>query len=231
MVIVAILLWIPAVTPVWSQSADDDDAAITLRLLEEGEGEADVVRELALPPAASDEGRGSSALGLAMANRVRGVAEDAEASDTEREAGQLTLPETASDEARERAAFGLETANEARERGREFGQERAEAAREEAADRRDQAQAVSGRERAEAAREEAADRRDQAQAETAREEAADRRDQAQAEMAREEAADRRDQAQAVSGQEQAGEAGGHVDRPETPAVPAVGPPAGRPGRP
>ncbi len=42
---------------------------------------------------------------------------------------ELRLPDTASDVARERAAQGLDTANQARELGREFGQQRAEQAR------------------------------------------------------------------------------------------------------
>jgi hypothetical protein len=43
---------------------------------------------------------------------------------------RIELPERAAVRARERSAFGLETANQARERGREFGQERATEARE-----------------------------------------------------------------------------------------------------
>jgi hypothetical protein len=43
---------------------------------------------------------------------------------------RIELPERAAERARERSAFGLETANQARERSREFGQERAAEARE-----------------------------------------------------------------------------------------------------
>lgn len=50
--------------------------------------------------------------------------------EVERVISEIQLPQKASPVARERAAEGLETANEARERGREFGQERAEQARE-----------------------------------------------------------------------------------------------------
>jgi hypothetical protein len=50
--------------------------------------------------------------------------------DAERVISEIQLPETASPVARERAAQGLETANDARARGREFGLERAEQARE-----------------------------------------------------------------------------------------------------
>jgi hypothetical protein len=53
--------------------------------------------------------------------------------DIQRVISEIRLPEQASPVARERAAKGLETANEARERAREFGQERAEQAREGAA--------------------------------------------------------------------------------------------------
>lgn len=53
--------------------------------------------------------------------------------EAERVISEIQLPQQASPVARERAAAGLETANEARERGREFGQERAEQARDRAA--------------------------------------------------------------------------------------------------
>ncbi len=43
---------------------------------------------------------------------------------------RLELPESASDQGRESSRHGLDTATEARERGREFGQERAAEARE-----------------------------------------------------------------------------------------------------
>lgn len=52
--------------------------------------------------------------------------------DVERVISEIQLPARASAVARERSAHGLETANEARERGREFGQERAEQARDQA---------------------------------------------------------------------------------------------------
>jgi hypothetical protein len=48
----------------------------------------------------------------------------------ERVVTDIQLPEKASPVAKEHAAKGLNTANEARKRGREFGQERAEQARE-----------------------------------------------------------------------------------------------------
>jgi hypothetical protein len=48
----------------------------------------------------------------------------------ERVVSEIQLPEKASPVAQERAAKGLDTANEARKRGRELGQERAEQARE-----------------------------------------------------------------------------------------------------
>jgi hypothetical protein len=48
----------------------------------------------------------------------------------ERVVSEIKLPEKASPVAQERAAKGLGTANEARERGNEFGQERAQQARE-----------------------------------------------------------------------------------------------------
>src|SRR5688572_20164616 len=48
----------------------------------------------------------------------------------ERVVSEIQLPEKASPAAQEHAAKGLNTANEARKRGREFGQERAEQARE-----------------------------------------------------------------------------------------------------
>lgn len=53
--------------------------------------------------------------------------------EVERVISEIQLPQAASPMAQERAASGLDTANEARERGREFGQERAEQARDRAA--------------------------------------------------------------------------------------------------
>lgn len=44
--------------------------------------------------------------------------------------GELALPEDASEEGKENSAEGLDTANEAREKRREFGEERARDARE-----------------------------------------------------------------------------------------------------
>lgn len=51
-------------------------------------------------------------------------------SEPEEVISEIRLPESASDEARENAAHGLDTANRAREKRREFGQERASEARE-----------------------------------------------------------------------------------------------------
>lgn len=173
---VVIMRMIPAVClllvagPGWAEL--EDDAEVTLRLLEDDEGEEQVVRELSLPAEASEQGRISSAFGLATANAARrraaegdeavedeteieGIVEG-EGEEVEREL--IALPEAASDQARESAAFGLETANEARERGRELGQERAQEAREAAAERREEARLTTGQERAAEARERATGR-------------------------------------------------------------------------
>ncbi len=175
--------------PVRAQEQDLDD--VILDVLDEGEGEETVVRELTLPEAASDQGRQSSAFGLATANaaRQRGGEENGEEPVEGQEEGEepeegedsvertpLSLPETASDQARESSAFGLATANEARERSREFGQDRAADAREAAAERADEAR-TAGQERAAEAREkgEAAREAGQARAQENREAAAERR--------------------------------------------------------
>lgn len=51
-------------------------------------------------------------------------------SEPEEVTSEIRLPDSVSDEARENAAFGLDTANSAREKKREFGEERASEARE-----------------------------------------------------------------------------------------------------
>lgn len=174
-VITVVGLLLPALHA-WSQPEEDRD--ITLRLLDETEGEEQVMRELALPAEASEQGRISSAHGLATANAARqrsgeaegtaddeaidtsGDDEDVAVSDDEEsvEHAVIELPAEASEQARESAAFGLDTANAAREGGRAFGQERADEARERVAERREEARQQAGQERAAEARERASER-------------------------------------------------------------------------
>jgi len=91
------------------------------------------------------------------------VEEDA---DPETAMEPIVLPDDASAQAVESSAQGLATANEARERGREFGQDTAAAARERGAEARDRAadRASEARERAVEARERGADARSNAPA-------------------------------------------------------------------
>ncbi len=203
------------------------DLDVTLRVLDEGEGEAEVMQDLRLPDAAAERGRVQSAPGLAIASaaRVGRGGDDSEPVDADDpappaenpppEITPLELPAEASDQARESAAYGLDTANEARERAREHGQARADEARQSALERRDDAQAAA-QERAAVAREQG-----EAAREAAQSRAAEQREAGQARADEQREAGRaRGEAQQEAGRDRGEEA---RDR--------GGPPAGVPGGP